>query len=74
LDTFFQENRLLVSLLSCQVSGYGLALVGVSIEQDASYWEAHVILENGTLDAYFGVATRKDQQFYRALEQDEGKF
>lgn len=32
-------------------------------------------MEPGATDVWFGVATRKDQKFYRALEEgfDEGK-
>lgn len=52
------------------VSGDGLALAGVSIEQDAAYWEWHI--EEGTSkDVMFGVATQKDRQFYRELENAE---
>lgn len=63
------------------LKGRGLALVGVTIEQDAAYWEWHV----GTLEddgppggdddpsnaLMFGVATKKNSKFYRAMEQNE---
>jgi len=57
------------------MSGYGLALAGVTLEQDAAYWEIHV--EEGPTDkaieVMFGVATKKDRKFYNALEeQGEG--
>jgi hypothetical protein len=45
------------------------------LEQDAAYWEIHVeqqqsevAAENHKLNAMFGVATKKDRQFYTALE------
>jgi hypothetical protein len=57
------------------ISGNGLALAGVSIEQDAAYWEWHIKIEtDGSEDTMFGVSTRKDAAFYRRLEeQDDGK-
>jgi hypothetical protein len=43
-------------------------------DQDSAYWEAHVELQSGSQEVWFGVATKKDQKFYRALEeQEEGK-
>ena len=61
----------------CQVSGHGLALAGVVLEQDAAYWEVHVDIpeEGGRIDeAMFGVATKKDRKFYSALqEKEEGR-
>jgi hypothetical protein len=82
-----------VFALYLQVSGSGLALARIPIEQDSAYWEWHVYLPglprppsdddledvqmNGDEDPYaikFGVATRKDRNFYRLLEnvEDEG--
>jgi hypothetical protein len=64
------------------VSGHGLALATVVIEQDAAYWEIHVEIvpasegEGSKLNGVmFGVATKKDRKFYQALEEaaDEGK-
>jgi hypothetical protein len=57
------------------VSGSGLALAGVSIEQDAAYWEWHMeILTGKSDDLMFGLTTSKDAAFYRALDEaDEGK-
>lgn len=53
-----------------KISGYGLGLVGVAVEQDAAYWEAHIEHDAGmSQDVSFGVATKKDQQFYRAMEE-----
>ena len=89
------------------MSGSGLALAKIPVEQDAAYWEWHVNLpglprpppgedddedemhdvqmngdgdssdNNDDDDPYalkFGVATRKDRNFYKQLEQveDEG--
>ena len=87
-----------------RVSGSGLALAKIPVEQDAAYWEWHVNLpglprpppsddedeedfddvqmngnssENGSEaeeDPYalkFGVATRKDRNFYKSLEHVE---
>eukprot|EP00586_Coscinodiscus_wailesii_P023505 CAMPEP_0172520356 /NCGR_PEP_ID=MMETSP1066-20121228/291957_1 /TAXON_ID=671091 /ORGANISM="Coscinodiscus wailesii, Strain CCMP2513" /LENGTH=186 /DNA_ID=CAMNT_0013303099 /DNA_START=438 /DNA_END=995 /DNA_ORIENTATION=- len=71
-----------------EVSGSGLALVGVNVEQDAAYWEWHVdcdgSITNGDeeggraldedAEIKFGVATKKNQQFYKALiANDEGE-
>ena len=52
------------------VSGTGLALAGVSIEQDAAYWEWHIRLGvKDTLEnILFGVATKKDASFYQGLK------
>lgn len=91
-----------------QISGSGLCLTNIPIEQDAAYWEWHITLPglprapkdgeeeddfqdvqmdgNGSSDdddndidddpyaLKFGVATRKDRNFYKSLEsaQDEG--
>jgi hypothetical protein len=60
-------------------SGYGLALAGVSIEQDAAYWEAHVDVvasassEPSSSEIMLGVATKKDRQFFKDLEEAKGK-
>ena len=45
--------------------------MGAAIEQDAAYFEAHIELESGSQEVLFGVATKKDQKFYRALEEQE---
>eukprot|EP00568_Trieres_chinensis_P007448 CAMPEP_0183291780 /NCGR_PEP_ID=MMETSP0160_2-20130417/1074_1 /TAXON_ID=2839 ORGANISM="Odontella Sinensis, Strain Grunow 1884" /NCGR_SAMPLE_ID=MMETSP0160_2 /ASSEMBLY_ACC=CAM_ASM_000250 /LENGTH=200 /DNA_ID=CAMNT_0025452625 /DNA_START=138 /DNA_END=740 /DNA_ORIENTATION=+ len=64
-----------------KVSGAGLALVGVPIEQDAAYWEWHIqqtggagsgpdaprIEDDESNAPKFGVATKKDGNFYKAL-------
>ena len=56
-----------------KVTGYGLALAGVAIEQDAAYWEWHVSMPEGKSDEImFGVATKKDRSFFRALKESEG--
>ena len=62
--------------LWAQVSGNGLALAGVSIEQDAAYWEWHVEIPDGkSEDTIFGLTTSKDRAFYRELEElDDGKW
>jgi hypothetical protein len=66
-----------------------LALTAVVLEQDAAYWEVHVEqqqLESAqgtvqkeatTCNAMFGVSTKKDRQFYNALDEQadgEGRF
>lgn len=51
------------------VSGRGLALAAVSIEQDAAYWEVHVEGGEDAVEAQFGVATKKDRKFFASLEQ-----
>ncbi len=68
------------------LSGDGLALVDVSIEQDAAYWEWHVTAEDSKMGTdenadedffseetalKFGCATRKNRQFYETLEMHE---
>jgi hypothetical protein len=51
-----------------------LALAAVVLEQDAAYWEVHVEQQQQSEDkivkcnAMFGVASKKDRQFYTALE------
>lgn len=66
-----------------KVCGRGLALVSVSIEQDAAYWEWHIETikesdddeDDDDFDAFsslkFGVATKKNMKFYQALEANE---
>jgi hypothetical protein len=59
------------------VSGHGLALAGVSVEQDAAYWEAHIEIpgDGDPMEVMFGVATKKDRKYYKSLEeQEEGTF
>jgi hypothetical protein len=52
----------------------------VVLEQDAAYWEIHVEhqsaeeshdpnTESVKINALFGVATKKDRQFYAALDE-----
>jgi hypothetical protein len=59
------------------VSGNGLAVAAVPIEQDAAYWEWHVAVQdkNGGAshveDIMFGVASKKDRKFYQELEENE---
>jgi hypothetical protein len=59
-----------------KASGYGMALVGVAIEQDAAYWEAHieVVAEQATTESeiMLGVATKKDRQFFNDLQEQKG--
>jgi hypothetical protein len=48
-------------------------LAGVSIEQDAAYWEWHVqVPEGSTNEVMFGVATRKNTAFYKSLDEQDG--
>mmetsp|Transcript_5637 Transcript_5637/g.8011 ORF Transcript_5637/g.8011 Transcript_5637/m.8011 type:complete len:204 (-) Transcript_5637:45-656(-) len=56
-----------------KLSGTGLALAGVTIEQDAAYWEWHISLTDGvdSSEVLFGVATPKDAAFYKALDAQE---
>ena len=61
-----EENR--------TVTGTGLAMAGVAIEQDAAYWEWHVQLPEGSSQKImFGVATRKDRAFYKAQNESDGE-
>jgi hypothetical protein len=51
------------------VSGSGLALVGIPIEQDAAYWEWQVLDVEGSngighSEIMFGVTSKKDKTFY----------
>jgi hypothetical protein len=50
------------------VSGHGLALAQVGIEQDAAYWECAIEGEDGGASGSgrvkFGLATKKDRKFY----------
>lgn len=57
-----------------QISGYGLGLVGVVLEQDAAYWEVHIDIPEKSGVSYevmFGVATKKDRKFYDAQHEQE---
>lgn len=56
---------------SGRISGEGLALAGVQIEQDAAYWEWHVQLPRNTHcdTILFGVTSKKNRKFY--VEQDD---
>jgi len=49
-------------------------MAGVSIEQDAAYWEFHVeqVPEGSSSEAMFGVATRKNSAFYKSLDEESG--
>jgi hypothetical protein len=53
------------------ITGTGLALAGVPIEQDAAYWEWHIQIDGkekhiGTI--MFGVSSKKDSKFYKDLK------
>jgi hypothetical protein len=56
------------------VSGYGLAVAAVPIEQDAAYWEWHIGVQDKNVhlveDVMFGVASKKDRKFYKELEEN----
>lgn len=69
------------------ISGMGLALIDVSIEQDAAYWEWHIETltnedneDEDDFDSFtslkFGVATKKNANFYKALafNEDDSEF
>jgi hypothetical protein len=59
------------TLIIRKVSGCGLALAAVVIEQDTAYWEVHVArAQEGSAEAMFGVATKKDRKFYAASEEE----
>jgi hypothetical protein len=53
-----------------EVSGEGLALAGVQIEQDAAYWEWHIKLPPKTHcdTILIGVTSKKNRDFFRELE------
>jgi SPRY domain len=55
-----------------QISGHGLALAGVTIEQDAAYWEVHVTSSGSDerLDVLVGLATKKDKKYFEATTDD----
>ena len=50
-----------------------MALAGVSIEQDAAYWEWHIDIPHGQISncIMFGVTTKKDSKFYEKLDDAE---
>ena len=56
------------------VSGSGLALAAIPIEQDAAYWEWHLDHDNNEQTHFdnimFGVASRKDGKFYQELHNN----
>ena len=55
-----------------QISGHGLALAAVNIEQDSAYWEVHIKFNEGEdkQDILVGLATKKDKKFFE-LHNDE---
>ena len=57
------------------ISGQGLALVGVSMEQDVAYWEWHLKAPPKTTihTIFFGVTSRKDAKFYQDLTPEKIK-
>jgi hypothetical protein len=56
-----------------QVSGYGLALASVSLEQDAGYWEIHVVETPDEIGRiYIGVSPKRDRQFFTDGVKSEG--
>ena len=69
-----------VSGESSAISGSGLALVGIALEQDHAYWEWHIELPPKVhLDTVlFGVTTKKTNKFYKELadkvQPEEGEF
>jgi hypothetical protein len=59
----------------CKVTGCGLAVAAVVLEQDAAYWEVHVELpEAKSVEVMVGVTTKKDRKFYEAHIEGEGTF
>lgn len=55
-----------------KVSGIGLAVVGVSVEQDSAYWEVHIDLvsdEAEAIELLAGVTERRDRAFFKSLEE-----
>jgi len=54
-------------------TGFGLALIGIALEQDAAYWEFHISLPvTKQVDTIlFGVSTKKDRKFYEEVKYNE---
>jgi len=82
ISTRMSAPSIMTSERDLKVQGRGLALVGVSIEQDAAYWEWHIETliddkdeDEDDFDAFtslkFGVATKKNAKFYKAVESNE---
>ena len=57
------------------LSGQGLALAGVTIEQDVAYWEWHMkATSQRTVESIlFGVTGKKDAKFYQDLVPEKIK-
>lgn len=57
------------------LSGQGLALAGVMIEQDVAYWEWHMKApSHKTIESIlFGVTSKKDAKFYQDLSVEKSK-
>ena len=55
------------------LTGHGLGIVGVPLEQDAAYWEWHISLppRQHVDTTMFGVASKKNQEFYKGLKDKE---
>jgi hypothetical protein len=64
------------------VTGHGLGIVGVALEQDAAYWEWHISLSprQHVDTTMFGVTSQKGPEFYSKLkdkepnDEEEGKY
>lgn len=54
-------------------TGNGLALVSVSLDQDAAYWEWHISIAGGSVvdNILFGVSSRKDQKFFESKDEEK---
>ena len=52
-----------------QITGHGLALAGAGIEQEAGYWEWHIIKVPEGTKIQFGVSHKKNRDFYNELEK-----
>jgi len=55
------------------VKGNGLALADTSVEQDSAYWEWFIedLNSSGKGLVKFGVCTKKNAEFYKALEENQ---
>ncbi|GKZ00588.1 hypothetical protein MPSEU_001011000 [Mayamaea pseudoterrestris] len=56
---------------NARITGYGLAIVGVSIEQDSAYWEVHVDMGkegSAPMELLVGVSLKRDRAFFKAME------
>jgi hypothetical protein len=69
-----EMSSLGIVIEGAKVKGNGLALADISVEQDSAYWEWSIddVAEDSSGGLVkFGVCTRKNAEFYKAMAENE---